>query len=78
MNENKYQRIFLEAFELPSDTDTEVLEYNTFDAWDSIGHMQLIAMLEAEFDIMMDMDDIIDLSSYVKGKEILGKYGIEF
>ena len=32
------------------------------------------------FDIMMDTDDIIDLSSYEKGKEILAKddYGVEF
>lgn len=78
MNEETYQKAFLEAFELSSDTNMETLEYNTFEAWDSIGHMQLIALLETEFDIMMDMDDIIDLSSYLKGKEILQKYGVNF
>ncbi len=46
-------------------------------AWDSIGHMSLVAALEEAFDIMMDTDDIIDLSSYEKGKEILKKYDIE-
>ena len=42
--------------------------------------MSLIATLEDTFDIMMDTDDIIDLSSYEKGKEILSKseYGVEF
>ena len=42
--------------------------------------MSLIAALEDAFDIMMDTDDIIDLSSYEKGKEILAKddYGVEF
>ena len=34
--------------------------------------MSLIAALEEAFDIMMDTDDIIDLSSYEKGKEISG------
>ena len=37
----------------------------------------LIAALEDAFDIMVDMDDIIDLSSFEKGKEILRKYDVE-
>jgi hypothetical protein len=41
--------------------------------------MTLVANLEDAFDIMMETDDIIDLSSYEKGKEILTKnYNIEF
>jgi acyl carrier protein len=39
--------------------------------------MTLIAALEDAFDIMMEMDDIIDLSSFEKGKEILRKYDVE-
>ena len=56
------------------------LEYQAVPAWDSVGHMSLIAALEDAFDIMMDTDDIIDLNSYEKGKEILAKaeYGVEF
>ena len=45
--------------------------------WDSVGHMTLVAALEDAFDIMIDMDDIIDLSSFEKGKEILKKYDVE-
>ena len=45
--------------------------------WDSVGHMTLIAALEDAFDIMVDMDDIIDRSSFEKGKEILRKYDVE-
>ena len=40
--------------------------------------MTLVAAIEDTFDIMMDTDDIIDLSSYEKGIEILKKYDIEF
>jgi hypothetical protein len=41
--------------------------------------MTLVANLEDAFDIMMETDDIIDLSSYEKGKEILSKnYNVEF
>lgn len=47
------------------------------EAWDSVGHMGLIAALEEAFGIMLDTDDIIDLSSFEKGQEILKKYNIE-
>ena len=41
--------------------------------------MSLTAALEDAFDIMLETDDIIDLSSYEKGIEILKtKYDVEF
>lgn len=58
--------------------ETENLEYQSIAAWDSVGHMSLMAELEDTFDIMMDTDDIIDFSSFAKGKEILAKYDVEF
>ena len=55
------------------------LKYTDIPAWDSVGHMTLIAAIEDAFDIMMETDDIIDLSSYEKGMEILTeKYDVEF
>ena len=39
--------------------------------------MTLMAALEDAFDIMLDTDDIIDFSSFQKGKEILKKYEVE-
>lgn len=39
--------------------------------------MSLVAAIEDAFDIMMDTDDIVDLSSFAKGIEILKKYDIE-
>ena len=35
--------------------------------WDSVGHMTLMGALEDEFDIVLEMDDIIDFSSFKKG-----------
>ena len=55
------------------------LEYQQVASWDSVGHMGLVAALEDAFEIMMDTDDIIDLSSFEKGMEILSaNYGIDF
>ena len=78
-NIEKYNNAFIETFEITEDK-LPGLKYQDIDAWDSVGHMSLIAALEDAFDIMMDTDDIIDLSSYEKGREILAKddYGVEF
>ncbi len=78
-NLEKYNNAFIETFEITED-QLPGLKYQDIDAWDSVGHMGLVAALEDAFEIMMDTDDIIDFSSYEKGKEILAKadYGVEF
>ncbi len=78
-NLEKYNEAFVNTFEITEDK-LEGLKYQDIPAWDSVGHMSLIAALEDTFDIMLDTDDIIDLSSYERGKEILKKpeYGVEF
>lgn len=74
-NIEKYNEIFITRFQ-PDEILLEKLTYQSVQLWDSVGHMGLIAELEECFDIMMDTDDIIDFSSYEKGKEILKKYDI--
>ena len=76
-NFEKYVEAFVTTFEISSEQTTN-LKYQGIEAWDSIGHMGLVAALEDTFDIIMDADDIIDLSSFEKGMEILGKYNISF
>lgn len=71
-----YNQKFMETFGVTED-ELLTLKYQSVKMWDSVGHMQLIAELEDSFDIMFDTDDIIDFSSYKKGKELLRKYEIE-
>ena len=75
MNE-KYLKAFTETFNVTAEK-AQVLSYQDVLEWDSVGHMELIAVIEEAFDIVLEMDDIIDFSSFEKGKEILKKYGIE-
>lgn len=75
-NLEKYNQAFMESFSV-EEKDLPGLKYQGIDAWDSVGHMQLIAALEDAFDIMFDTDDIIDFSSYEKGKEYMVKYEVE-
>lgn len=76
-NLEKYNRAFVNALGVTEDELNEKLVYQSIQNWDSVGHMSLVAEIETEFDIMLDTDDIIDLSSYEKGKEILKKYNVE-
>jgi acyl carrier protein len=70
-----YRNIFKECFQYNGDVD--VLEYQSIEEWDSVAHMQLMAELEEEFKIELDIDDIIDFSSFKVGIKILNKYDVE-
>ena len=65
------------SFSIDVDLVNSDLKYESIPEWDSIGHMGLIAELEDNFEISMEMDDIIDFSSYNKGIEIMKKYDID-
>jgi acyl carrier protein len=72
-----YKNAFKKLFEL-DDSSLEKLVYQGIPEWDSISHMELMTILEKEFSIEMEIDDIIDFSSFELGKNILAKYGVQF
>jgi acyl carrier protein len=39
--------------------------------------MSLITALENAFEILIEMDDVIDFESFEKGREILRKYNLD-
>ena len=71
-----YTKAFTDTFGI-SASQTNGLKYQAIEAWDSVGHMGLVAAIEDSFNIMLEPDDIVDLSSFEKGIEILKKYKIE-
>ena len=73
-NKHLYDQAFMESFSISESVLGDDLIYNSIPEWDSVGHMSLISELEEVFDIMMEMDDIIDFSSYKNGFELLSKY----
>lgn len=76
-NIEKLKNIFVESLEIKPNTVNDELSYGSA-SWDSIAHLALVASIEMEFDIMLSSDDVIDMSSFKKAKEILGKHGIQF
>jgi len=77
-NLNKLQACFMTALGVPAEAVTDALAYNSIREWDSLGHMNLMSELESVFDVMLDTDDILGLSSVAKSKEILTKHGVTF
>lgn len=76
--QQKLTAAFVHALGITADKVSDDLTYNTIPEWDSTAHMILIAELEDTFDIMLDTDDIIDMSSVAEAKRILTKHDIEF
>jgi acyl carrier protein len=66
---------FEEGLEIASHSALDTLAFNVTPEWTSVGHMMLIAALEAEFDCMLDTDDILAMSTFDKAVEIMARYG---
>lgn len=75
-NLDKYNQVFIKSFKIKKDK-LKKLKYQSINQWDSVGHMSLMGALEEKFKITLEMDDIIDFSSYEFGKKILKKYKIK-
>lgn len=75
-NLKKYSDAFTSTF-LVEESTLPGLKYQDIAAWDSVGHMALMTVLEETFSIEMDIDDIIEFSSFEYGFTILEKYKIK-
>ena len=70
------EQIFSEALGIPLEQICDTLSYQGIPQWDSVAHMGLVAQLEDHYGVLLDTDDIIDMSSVAKAREILAKYGV--
>jgi len=74
MDEQKLREIFAQSLGIDQAQVVDSLRYGDTPQWDSIAHMALIAAIEEGFDIMIDAEDVIDMSSFEKAKQIVAKY----
>ena len=77
-NYEKLIRSFSEALTLNVEDVTDELSYQSIVEWDSISHMILISQIEEDFEVSLETDDVIEMSSVGKAKEILSKYDVNF
>ena len=72
-NKQKLEKIFNNYLRLKKNFNFNNLKYNT-NGWDSIAHMSIVSLVEKKFNINIDVDDVIEASSFKKFLEILNKY----
>ncbi len=77
-NNEKLKLCFKESLKIEENLFNDSLKYQSIPQWDSIAHMTLVAKIESEFEIMLDTEEILDMSSVFKIKEILGEHKIKF
>ena len=75
-NLEKYNNAFVQVFGAKVEELNNNYGKETIGEWDSVHQLSLIAELEEAFDIMFDPEDIMEMTSYVKGKELLLKYDV--
>ena len=79
MENVKYNVIFMEVFSVGEEVLNDEFKQGNVENWNSIHQLNLVSYIEESFDVMLDTEDILGLTSYSKGKEILvSKYNINF
>ena len=77
-NEDKLKQAFATGLGIDvEETDWAALKYREIEEWDSVAHMQVVAEIEDQFDIMLEIEDVIAMSSFPVACEIVRKYGVE-
>jgi acyl carrier protein len=69
-------QVFRSALELPADADVTSLTYGGHEHWDSVGHMALVAEIEDAYGLLLDTDEVLELSSYAAAVALLDKHGV--
>lgn len=75
-NLEKYNNAFVEVFGAKVEDLNDDYSKENVGEWDSVHQLTLISIFEEAFDIMLDPEDIMEMTSYANGKEILKKYDI--
>jgi acyl carrier protein len=75
--QDRLRRVFVDTLELGDGVDVENLNYRDIPEWDSLGHMTLVAAIEDEFDVQLDTEQVIGLSSFKIAVETLRGLGVD-
>ena len=78
-NLEKLNQIFCEVYSVEESALNESFVNTDVDTWDSIHQLSMVAAIEEAFDLMMDAEDILEMTSYESVKQLLSsKYEITF
>ena len=72
-NEDKIKEIFVKIFPETKDDFGINREQSDYENWDSFTHVNLVSELESQFDIQLETDEIISISSAKTALDLITK-----
>jgi acyl carrier protein len=74
---DQLQELVAKSLQIDLERVEDGLRYNSIPEWDSVAHMVVIADLEDSYEVMLETDDIVAMSSVGEIRSILKKYGVD-
>jgi acyl carrier protein len=71
----RLEEVFAEVFRLNVAQVDDSLTPEHVRGWDSLGHLRLVTVLEESFGVAFEGDDVMEMESVGKIREILAKRG---
>jgi acyl carrier protein len=69
------EEVLARVFGADATTLDDASSPETVEGWDSMGHLNLVAALEHDFGVSIDIVDVMEMVSVKKIREILLRYG---
>lgn len=77
-NIEKLNTILLDVFPTLTEADlNDNLDKCDVEGWDSVHQLAIVSSIEDTFDLMLDVEDILKIDSYVHIKDVLIKNDVE-
>jgi acyl carrier protein len=72
-DETRLEAIFRAVFELPGSRDVTTVRQISEKSWDSLAHATLVAAIESEFDISIDIADALEMTSFEATRQLVSE-----
>ena len=69
--DEQLKEVFAEALDLEIEEIEKDSSQDNLEDWDSLGHLNLISEIEKTFKVKITMDEVMEMTTYAKVKEVL-------
>ncbi|MFW9801875.1 MAG: acyl carrier protein [Candidatus Thorarchaeota archaeon] len=74
---DKFNEYICEVFGVEPDEFSDDSTPDDIDSWDSVTHMDLMALFEDEWDLALDVEEITEMTTIGLMKEALKNHGVK-
>ncbi len=72
-DDRRLEAIFRAVFELPPNRDATTVRQVSEKSWDSLAHTTLVAAIESEFGVTIDVSEALELTSFEAARMLLAE-----